>query len=93
MATTITTKTTPDTVKTRIGDLTFERGFPSGEHDAQSVRRIDYQRAVQAYMWAYPAVSFEAIRIATKADLEADIHDLIIADNFADPEECLAHCE
>jgi hypothetical protein len=40
---------------------------------------------VQAYLWGYPAVSFEAIRIATKRDLSTDLNDLIIADNFADP--------
>jgi hypothetical protein len=46
---------------------------------------MDYQRAVQTYLWAYPAVSFESIRIATKRDLGADLNDMVIADNFADP--------
>ncbi len=40
---------------------------------------------MQAYLWAYPAVSFESIRVATKRDLGADLNDMIIADNFADP--------
>ena len=46
---------------------------------------MDYQRAVQAYLWAYPAVSFESIRVAVKRDLGVDCNDLIIADNFVDP--------
>jgi hypothetical protein len=45
---------------------------------------LDYQRAVQAYLWAYPAVSFEALRVRTERDLGAGLNDLIIADKFAD---------
>jgi len=40
---------------------------------------------VQAYLWAYPVVSFESIRLETQRDLGADLNDLVIADNFADP--------
>jgi hypothetical protein len=46
---------------------------------------MDYQRSVQAFLWGYPAVSFESIRIAVKSDLGTDLNDMIIADNFADP--------
>ena len=45
---------------------------------------MDYQRAVQAYLWAYPAVSFESIRVATERDLNGDLNDMFIADKFAD---------
>ena len=76
---------TSASVKTRIGDLTFERGFPTEETKRKVFDELDYQRAVQAYLWAYPAVSFEAIRIANKRDLGVDYNDLIIADNYADP--------
>ena len=55
--------TTPDSVKTRLGTLSFERGFPTEETTRKLFDEMDYQRAVQAYLWAYPAVSFEAIRI------------------------------
>ena len=44
---------------------------------------MDYQRTVRAYLWAYPAVSFESIRLATKA-AGIDLNDLGSADNFAD---------
>ena len=77
-------ETTPDTVKTRIGDLKFERGYPTEETARKVLDEMDYQRAVQAYLWAYPAVSFESIRLAAK-EKGVDFNDLYIADNFADP--------
>jgi len=73
------------TIDTRIGTLAFENGFPSEETARKLLDEMDYQRAVQAFLWAYPAVSFESIRIATKRDLGTDLNDMIIADNFADP--------
>ena len=82
---------TGDLVETRIGVLTFEKGFPTEETKRKVFDEIDYQRAVQAYLWAYPAVSFESIRIGVKRDLGVDYNDLIIADNYADPEGPLAH--
>ena len=83
MATKSTTKTTPDTVKTRIGDLQYERGFPTEETTHKVFDEIDYQRAVQAYLWAYPAVSLESIRIAAKAGA-MDLNVIGIADKYAD---------
>jgi hypothetical protein len=76
---------TPDSVQTRAGTLNFERGYPTPETTQKAFDEMDYQRAVQAYLWAYPAVSFEFIRIGTNRDLGADFNDLIIADNYADP--------
>jgi len=70
---------------TRLGKLIFENGFPSEETTRKVFDEMDYQRAVQAYLWAYPAVSFESIRLATKHTLGTDLNDLIIADNYADP--------
>lgn len=77
--------TTPDSVKTRLGDLKFERGFPTEEAKQKVFDEIDYQRAVQAYLWAYPAVSFESLRLAGKKDYGIGLNDFAIADNFADP--------
>ena len=72
-------------VDTRLGKLNFENGFPSEETTRKVFDEMDYQRAVQAFLWAYPAVSFESIRLATSKDLGTDLNDMIIADNFADP--------
>ena len=68
------------------GISSFEQGFPTEETARKLFDEIDYQRAVQAYLWAYPAVSFESIRVGAKRDLGADFNDLIIADNFARPQ-------
>ena len=75
---------TPDSVKTRLGTLDFERGYPTEETARKLYDEMDFQRAVQAFLWSFPAVSFESIRIGVKQDLGADLNDLIIADNFAD---------
>ena len=72
-------------MKTRIGTLNFERGFPTEETTQKLYDEMDFQRAVQAFLWSFPAVSFESIRVGIKRDLGADFNDLIIADNFADP--------
>ena len=60
--------TPDDSVKTRIGELKFERGFPTEETKRKVFDEIDYQRAVQAYLWAYPAVSFQSILMAGEKD-------------------------
>ena len=75
---------TPDSVKTRIGTLTFERGFPTEETTQKIYDEMDFQRAVQAFLWSFPAVSFESIRFGAKRDLGLDYNDLVIADNFLD---------
>ena len=78
-------QTTPDSVNTRIGAMKFERGYPTEETARKLFDELDYQRAVQAYLWAYPAVSFESIRLASKQAFGADYLDLGIADKFVDP--------
>lgn len=73
----------PDTIESRLGPLTFEHGYPTQETAKKVFDEIDYQRAVQCYLWAYPAVSFRSIRIAANAD-GMDSNDIGIYDNFAD---------
>ena len=43
---------TPGSVDTRLGKLTFENGYPTAETSKKVFDEIDYQRAVQAFMWA-----------------------------------------
>jgi hypothetical protein len=75
----------PEGGKARLGDLTFELGFPTEETKQKVFDEIDYQRAVQAFLWAYPAVSFESIRVASEKDLGLGLNDLGIADKLVDP--------
>jgi hypothetical protein len=73
------------TTDTPLGNLSFPNGFPTEETTQKLFDELDYQRAVQAYLWAYPAVSFESIRLGALRDLGADLNDFVIADNYADP--------
>jgi len=85
IVTTMTAGAQAQTTDTRLGNLSFPNGFPTEETTRKVFDEMDYQRAVQAFLWAYPVVSFESIRLANKRDLGTDLNDMIIADNFADP--------
>jgi hypothetical protein len=68
--------TVPDTVEVpRVGALRYELGFPTPETSRKLFDEMDFQRAVQAYLWGYPAVSFESIRLTLKRDLGIDFND------------------
>ena len=62
---------TPPSVETRIGTLKFDQGYPTPETSKKLFDEMDFQRAVQAYMWSYPLVSFESIRLAANKDYGA----------------------
>lgn len=69
----------------RVGVLQYDLGFPTPDTSQKLFDEMDFQRAVQAYLWGYPAVSFESIRVTAKRDLQMDYNDLGIADGFVDP--------
>jgi len=54
--------TTPDTVETRIGTLRFFDGFPDKATVEKVYDNLDFQRGMQAYLAALPAVSIEGVR-------------------------------
>jgi hypothetical protein len=54
--------TTPDTVQTRIGTLKFFDGFPDKATVEKVYDNLDFQRGVQAYLTALPAVSIGGAR-------------------------------
>jgi hypothetical protein len=79
--------TIPDSVEVpHVGALRYELGFPTPETSRKLFDEMDFQRAVQAYLWGYPAVSFESIRLTLKRDLGIDFNDVGIADNFVHTE-------
>jgi hypothetical protein len=57
----------PDKVETRLGTLNFADGFPDKATAEKLYDNLDFQRAVQAYLFAIPAVSQIANRSAFKA--------------------------
>jgi hypothetical protein len=54
--------TTPNKVETRIGTLKFFDGFPDKATVNKVYDNLDFQRGVQAYLTALPAVSIEGAR-------------------------------
>jgi hypothetical protein len=50
-----------ETLDTRIGKLEFTHGFQTGYPTDETIKKLydelDFQRAVQAYIWAIPIVS------------------------------------
>jgi hypothetical protein len=73
-----------ETINTRFDKLTFEHGFPTGDTAKKVYDELDFQRAVQCFLWGYPAVSFESLQFGLKRDLGADSYDIVIFDNFLD---------
>jgi hypothetical protein len=56
----------PDKVETRLGTLNFFDGYPDSKTAEKIFDNLDFQRAVQAYLFAIPAVSQVANRAAFK---------------------------
>ncbi|MBV6477951.1 MAG: hypothetical protein HGGPFJEG_00696 [Ignavibacteria bacterium] len=54
----------PDKVETRLGTLNFKDGFPDDATVEKLYDNLDFQRAVQAYLLAIPAVNQAAMRKA-----------------------------
>jgi hypothetical protein len=57
----------PDKVETRFGTLNFFDGFPDSASTEKLFDNLDFQRAVQAYLMAIPAVSQVVNRNAIRA--------------------------
>jgi len=49
------------TIKTRIGKLKFTSGYPTDKTVKKLYDELDFQRAVQAYLWALPMASYGAM--------------------------------
>ncbi|MDX2513386.1 MAG: DUF1254 domain-containing protein, partial [Desulfobacterales bacterium] len=50
-----------ETMKTRIGELQFTSGYPTEKTVLNLYDELDFQRAVQAYLWALPMASYGAM--------------------------------
>lgn len=74
-----------ETVQTPVGPLTFEMGIPSKESVKKLYDALDFQRAVQAYLWATPAVHFDEWRHQMKEQMGLDYGDVAIWDNYCHP--------
>jgi hypothetical protein len=54
------------TVQTRIGALEFINGYPSDQTIDKLYNEMDFQRAVQAYLWGLPMVEMAEWQKAQK---------------------------
>lgn len=77
-----------ETIHSRFGQLEFEAGYPARETVEKLYDELDFQRAVQAYLWALPMASYGAMADAHRA-LGADSHTVIVADKLAEPRQLI----
>ncbi|MGD8582633.1 MAG: DUF1254 domain-containing protein [Gammaproteobacteria bacterium] len=77
-----------ETLDSRVGTLSFEAGYPTEATIDSLYDELDFQRAVQAYLWALPMASYGAMADAHKK-LGADTHTVIVADKLAEPRQLI----
>lgn len=70
------------TVETRIGKLDFELGVLTKETTAKLYDEMDFQRAVQCYLWALPIVGVEQSIQGVEHYTGAKTGDLALYDDF-----------
>jgi len=75
--------TTPDEVQTRLGTLKFTDGFPDDATVEKCYDNLAFQRGVEAYLSALPAVSTEGARRAV-TELGAANQTVLISETFLD---------
>ncbi len=77
-----------ETIDTRFGQLEFEGGYPTAETVQKLYNELDFQRAVQAYLWALPMASYGAMADEHKR-LGADAHSVLLAAKLAQPNQLI----
>ena len=77
-----------ETVQTRIGPLSFSHGFQTGYPTDETIQKLydelDFQRAVQAYIWSIPIVSMAQWRWSHENELGAKNGELVVVESYAD---------
>jgi len=64
----------------------FEAGYPAQSSIQGLYDELDYQRAVQAYIWATPAVAGASFIEGAKRDLGASLNKIVIWESSANPQ-------
>ncbi|MGB5407437.1 MAG: DUF1254 domain-containing protein, partial [Thiogranum sp.] len=77
-----------ETLDTRIGKLEFTHDFANGYPTDATVKKLfdemDFQRAVQAYIWAIPAVSMSQWQHEHMATLGAENGQIVFIESYDD---------
>jgi hypothetical protein len=64
-------------IKTRIGELLFENGYPNVTTVETLFDELDFQRACQAYLWSLPIVSMAQFQHAVAETFGSEDCDLL----------------
>jgi len=75
---------TPNTVKTRIGDLNFYDGIPTEETLTKVYDNLDFIRGIDVFLNFIPATSIEGIRLGMKSVGVDNSNEVLIFDNLMD---------
>ena len=77
-----------ETLDTRIGALEFTHAFADGYPSDATVEKLfnemDFQRAVQAYIWSTPLVSMAQWRYAHEQQLDAENGQIVFVESYRD---------
>jgi len=77
------------TVDTWIGRLQLDVGYPSKATVEKLYGEMDFQRATQAFIWALPAVGFQALHLAHLSSFGAKDGDVVLYEDLKDKEGML----
>jgi len=72
-----TSRALEGTVKTRVGTLKFINGYPSDTTVEKLYNELDFQRAVQGYLWGLPMVEMAEWQKAQKDIFKAGTNDFV----------------
>ena len=70
------------TVDTRIGKLDFELGVPTKATVEKLYDNVDFERAVQCYLWGIPIVGMEQFKQAEQHNAGAKSGDIVVYDDY-----------
>jgi len=82
-------QTQTQTVDTRIGNLDLDVGYPTKATAEKLFDELDFQRATQAFIWALPAVGFQAMHVAQLNSFDARDGDVTLFQDLKDKEGML----
>ena len=77
------------TVDTWIGKLELDVGYPSKATAEKLYDEMDFQRATQAFIWALPAIGFQALHLAHLNSFGAKDGDVVLYADLKDKEGML----
>ncbi len=78
----------PETIKTRIGDLSFTHdfanGYPTDATQKLLFEEMDFQRACQAYIWSIPIVAMAKWQYDFTEELGAKNGQIVFLESYED---------